>query len=682
MQIGNILDRSVGFEIEVSDVPKMAIKLPAGYRWSDEQILNSNGKMSTSKSSEFGGELNTPPIFFCREDWSMLESVFSDLINNGANDIWRQGFDGHIYAGDLSLDELKRVFYLSFYTSDFIKAFCDFGEWFDIEMLVPTPSIRIANAVRRANSFEELRCVFVNNLNKGLRMLVNIYSYWHTKTIEFRLFNATKRFSDIWHSAVFMYRYLDYALTHTEDDFRSIDTYEKFIRELKLRYPLAKKGSPFICAADHRSYPTVIQKPIGYSSKMIGKIIEECRGDSITLVNPNLYQLEVQLLDRKDLTIYNSDPFSNAIYLVATGKVQINWSGEFDWLEQYTDHNDRAREVSLLVLFHRMQRYTGESNYKKKKLKSFVDAFPKSLDAIKNYADRVVKLFSTCEYRIGTINDAINNENTVFYEFGDNPRNRTAMRSLEEYSDFDYDFDPDSPNFYRLVEDQLPSSCHLMMVSANEFLPLNKIAKFGAIYFYSSLPAKAQITKAKSSVQPSFPHLVPPDDLSISDYRKLAVVRITPSAMKGLQEAYINMAFKVSAPNIAFAVMYDRYLIGGFGFNLPKLSEYDLLQLTDFATNNNVPRASKLVLLCLLTREVQKILQRFLGRSAKRVYTKAYTLKSTSMKYRGLYKKVNEDNANGNDQDKKEVTYEGELGSIQSMKEAFIRYRQMVEKLK
>ena len=119
--------------------------------------------------------------------------------------------------------------------------------------------------------------------------------------------------------------------------------------------------------------------------------------------------------------------------------------------------------------------------------------------------------------------------------------------------------------------------------------------------------------------------------------------------------------------------MYGDYLLGGFGFTKSPAREYDMEQLCDFATNNAIPRVARLVLMCLLSKEVKKTLSRFNRMEAETVFTIAYTKKPVSMKYRGLYDKV-KDRCTANS-----LFYAGKLGRFANNEEIIKTYLKSVK---
>ncbi len=85
------------------------------------------------------------------------------------------GFDGHLYCADLSLDVIKRIFTLSYYTALPLKKIFDIAEWWETKYLVPSPTMDVVKRVQEADSIENMMKIFANSSKRGyIRYLVNL----------------------------------------------------------------------------------------------------------------------------------------------------------------------------------------------------------------------------------------------------------------------------------------------------------------------------------------------------------------------------------------------------------------------------------------------------------------------------------------------------------------------------
>ena len=179
-------------------------------------------------------------------------------------------------------------------------------------------------------------------------------------------------------------------------------------------------------------------------------------------------------------------------------------------------------------------------------------------------------------------------------------------------------------------------------------------------------------SKTEKAVIMSFQE--PPNELQINDLSVLKIVPVKSSIFLQAQHVYVKKVEKISKCRFAYLVFYDKYLIGGFGFDYPKMQEYDVWLLSDFCTNNTIPRLSKLILLIVKSKCVQQSVSRKMHMASNTCYTKVYTHAPVSMKYRGVFKKISkEDN---------HLLYATELGSSGTMEEVLKKYQSYLKSKK
>ena len=191
----------------------------------------------------------------------------------------------------------------------------------------------------------------------------------------------------------------------------------------------------------------------------------------------------------------------------------------------------------------------------------------------------------------------------------------------------------------------------------------------GQFLYSNKNHAQAKASTAYEKAGEPLDICLPPDDLDICDPSKLKIGKVSSSKMHELQKRFIVKVDKVSRPVFCYAVMYDKYLLGGVGFEFAKSNAHDVWQLTDFSTNNKVPRLSKLILMCIQSKDLQRMLSRSMQRIVEKVITYAYTSAPVSMKYRGLYQKNKELCT------PTKLAYEGQLGKYKSMEEIIKLYQ-------
>ena len=667
------MNRTVGFELEISDVKRSDVFVPAGYSWSrDETLYGTTGKRQ-SQTSLLGGELNTRPLSFTHGDMKELRKVFDSFFDAGGNVMWCNYFHCHVWVGDFTLDELKNVFLLSYHTNRFIKEYCDVKPYREFNLCCPTPTIEYVEKCREAESFEALQNVFKNSSNKYIRHLVNINSYWKVKTVEFRMFASTRSFEELVASAFFAVRFINYAKNHNEEDFKKIRSMEEFKRVLKIHFPVAKVLPHLINAGDQMSESDrFVSRVIKYSSPMVKLIVENC-GDELCCVNPNMFGLEMSLYPKlKKLSIYNTNEFNDVLYRMATKGLKIHYNGKMEFLEQYADGTPEM-EIVRLFMFHRIRKFIADNDYARKSFDAILAVLPDSIEKGLTVARKIVQMLQSCNYVVGTLNDAMNKENVVFYQYEGLPKLNSTLHHLEKLSDYKCTMQTMPTNYQGIVEN-IREGQRLFVASMDQYLSLKSLGSVNGLVLYSNIGSES--TKVSATYEPvyQFGFKIPPDDLDICDPEKLMIVPAQGKQFTILQHAFVKKVASFMSGRFQFIVYYDGYVLGAFAFDLPKADGYDVWLLSDFTTNNQVKRLAKLILLCIKSAGIKRYVSRKLQRTAEKMYTKVYTTRPVSMKYRGPFKKVT---IEGMD---KGLVYEAEFGASGSFADIIREYQKIIQR--
>jgi len=294
-----------------------------------------------------------------------------------------------------------------------------------------------------------------------------------------------------------------------------------------------------------------------------------------------------------------------------------------------------------------------------------------------------MRLLTTCDFHVGTLQDVITDKKVIFFNYGKNKQQKRTFKLIKENSDLEIEFTLKRNDYYELVE-TLPEETFFYFISNSPYLRnMHKLAIFNSSkgtrkaagrFLYCNKPcALSEADTWYGSDIVDVNEVVPPDDLSIDDPTKLSVMRVSADYLYCLQKKYIRKVENCSHCTFAFVVLYGKYTLGGFGFTLPKHKGFDLFQLTDFCTNNNVYRLAKLILFCIQTKSVQKELSRRMHKLCERVISLAYTHKPVSMKYRGVYTKIKDLCTTSY------LAYEGMLGKYESSKEVVACYQRLLK---
>lgn len=684
----DIQDRTFGIEIEMCNLERSKVSLPEGYSWSkDEQIYNTDG--STNKS--FGGEVNTPPLHICcLKDLHDLRSVYESMVVAGGKIKWSIDTHVHIYAGDLPVDQIKKVFLFFYVCYPYFKKYAHISDWDELVFNAqPVPTEKYFEGVKNAQTFDELQNLFTNQSKKGfIRHAVNISAYFKTKTIEFRTFHATDDFYRAMNCVYSAYRIFYYAISHELEDYQSITSYQQFCEVTGLKYDVPNELCPLLYQGNpYSAIETFMTAPLSYNSEMVSALHDAVITNGhkeICIVNGFMYYYELFFLDKVEVSIYCQDAYCYLLYMLANGKTSLTYKDKLAWLEDYNNPTP-SRQLALALYAVKLQKYfMSESARNSAVFEALKIKARESIEKTEEANERLMRLLTTCDFHVGTLEEAIKNKKVIFFNFGRmEKKQKRAFKLISENSDLKLDFSVESNDYYNLVE-SIPSDSYFYYFSNSPYLRnLHKIAMWnnssgerrsaGRFLYCNKPTAQNNASTSYSSYRIECNEIVPPDDLEITDASKLIIERVNPPLLHCLQKKYIKKVDQCSVCLFAFVVKYDKYTLGGFGFTLPQHKGYDLFQLTDFCTNNAIPRLSKLILYCIQSVGVQRYLSRRMRKLCEKVISCAYTHKPVSMKYRGVYKKVKEHCTSSY------LAYEGILGIYPTNKEIIEKYQKSLK---
>lgn len=670
------------------NLERSKVSLPEGYSWSkDEQIYNTDG--STNKS--FGGEVNTPPLHICcLKDLHDLRSVYESMVVAGGKIKWSIDTHVHIYAGDLSVDQIKKVFLFFYVCYPYFKKYAHISDWDELVFNAqPVPTEKYFEGVKNAQTFDELQNLFTNQSKKGfIRHAVNISAYFKTKTIEFRTFHATDDFYRAMNCVYSAYRIFYYAISHELEDYQSITSYQQFCDVTGLKYDVPNELCPLLYQGNpYSAIETFMTAPLSYNSEMVSALHDAVITNGhkeICIVNGFMYYYELFFLDKVEVSIYCQDAYCYLLYMLANGKTSLTYKDKLAWLEDYNNPTP-SRQLALALYAVKLQKYfMSESARNSAVFEALKIKARESIEKTEEANERLMRLLTTCDFHVGTLEEAIKNKKVIFFNFGRmEKKQKRAFKLISENSDLKSDFSVESNDYYNLVE-SIPSDSYFYYFSNSPYLRnLHKIAMWnnssgerrsaGRFLYCNKPTAQNNASTSYSSYRIECNEIVPPDDLEITDASKLMIERVNPPLLHCLQKKYIKKVDQCSVCQFAFVVKYDKYTLGGFGFTLPQHKGYDLFQLTDFCTNNAIPRLSKLILYCIQSVGVQRYLSRRMRKLCEKVISCAYTHKPVSMKYRGVYKKVKEHCTSSY------LAYEGILGIYPTNKEIIDKYQKSLK---
>jgi hypothetical protein len=387
----------------------------------------------------------------------------------------------------------------------------------------------------------------------------------------------------------------------------------------------------------------------------------------------------MNLWKKFSITIYNQDGYSHLLYKLAKGEARVRYSDNLEWLQKYST-DDPVRQVAIALYVSRVMKFVEAKNEYTQTMKdACIQKAEESITKTESSAKRLVEMLNSVTYVNGNLMDAVADNKAVFFSIGKYKNSRRALRTIVQNSDYEDDVQTKVFSYYNFVEN-LPEDVHFYMFSNSPYFSnMHKLALFrnagvsvdsaGQFLYSNKDHSQAKASTSYEKAGEPLDICLPPDDLDICDPTKLKIGKISSAKMYELQKQFIVKVDKVSRPVFCYAVMYDKYLLGGVGFEFAKSNAHDVWQLTDFSTNNKVPRLSKLILMCIQSKDIQRMLSRSMQRIVEKVITYAYTSAPVSMKYRGLYQKNKELCT------PTKLAYEGQLGKYKSMEEIIKLYQ-------
>jgi len=122
----------------------------------------------------------------------------------------------------------------------------------------------------------------------------------------------------------------------------------------------------------------------------------------------------------------------------------------------------------------------------------------------------------------------------------------------------------------------------------------------------------------------------------------LGIAYLTPGQVNLLRAEYLDASIATSDGNIGLAVLDGGAIVGALAFSRSQYTDCSAYMLADFAVRPSVhKRLSKLVLAAAVSTEVQAVLEQTFKMKVNTIGTTAFTERSSSMKYRGLFKLYN-----------------------------------------
>lgn len=636
--------RTFGLELEFADADKTKIILPNDYSWTDGNFtvfVNSNGAKVTN-NGQFGGEINTRPLKPTQKDFNELKSVINNIRNAGGNLIWFTGFDGHIYVKDLGLNFVKKAFECSYYISSYLKEIFDVPEWFDTKYQSPSPTFDYVKKLNSIKSEKDILKVFANSSQRGhYRFYINIVPFLKHGTIEFRFFNSSWDFNKTKETIKFMYSFVEYVKNHDTNDFKKLKSVQAVLSVFNINPSLIpKRHKPLIFAAhtsDNVSVISQLNRKPNAINKAINETLKECK--ILRVVNTFFADVE-QFSNVPNIVIYTKELCMLLMYEIILDNKLITYTEPFNYS---TKNKTKAENLAYLFFFNAYRKTFGDDVFQQIRRKDFELNKDLHLKKLETKASKIIKQLSGKNISIvfGDIETALNDFTAeegefIFYQSEFNIQLKAFSNALEKYTD--------EENVYYLTDySKIDLSDYPYIIhSENEYLPYQKIAKYQRNFVYSNIGSYKTSKFNQRSITPLFYKKIP-NNYIISRKSKIKFIKCKQSELDYLRAIYLKKDILQGSAPYNYLWFIDDYLIGGcsMGFSKRKNKDGEIaFMLTDLVIDSKIPKLSKLLIYLILSKPFKKELDVRYKSYIKYIETAVFSESAISMKYRGVYKKV------------------------------------------
>lgn len=442
--------------------------------------------------------------------------------------------------------------------------------------------------------------------------------------------------------------------------------------------------------------------------KIIGNVVKEWSCNRIYIgcsgnftIERSISELVACPITSNDVTIYSSNIGKYfAGEELGELKIKEGYNGDCNFLKDYM--NNDTEKVATMILASDILPYSSEyanNKYAERMLKGYKEQYSrmhaqlcKKLEEMKTRIDSfyhgdVMKMLDEIPKNCGFISFP------PFFK-GGYEKMWEKIENFFEYTEPEYEmFDP---NVHIKLFCEKVSRLDNFCIGTER--PVDELEKYFSgtlntgpnklIYFYSKTDKKHYVTQGSKET-----HAKP--IVRISESNKITgnivVSPITIDQFNELRALYLSTAVtKVGTPSASYGLYDNNKLFGVFAFSnsymltgSEKLERPTIYLLTDFAISPSCEKnLSKLVLCCILSKEVKMLAEKVMGKRVNTITTNAFSRNPVSMKYRGLFdlygRRELEKDENGKVK-KYNLSYGARMGQW-TLKEGYERWRQKLSK--
>lgn len=395
----------------------------------------------------------------------------------------------------------------------------------------------------------------------------------------------------------------------------------------------------------------------GPTAKMLGSNIEPILRYNVYNVYSGNFAIEQTLYSKNyqgevysnDESLYNS---SVGNYLAGQNmRLEVS-DHTFDWLLPYlTTPESKSATVMLLaeLLKHQQQRNAYEKRMYGAYIENWASLHEETIKRLESGKHNIVPITEFTSFKAENFVESAPKDSLLIANLPE-PR----VNYILEYSKVDTILSWENPEYKPLTQeawqgliDNITSRPYILFSESELELPLISQAQKGGgkhIRMYSNIIEKRGLVKSRLGYTvPGFKVITP--EVEITRKSKIKIVKDRWHCMNYYRNIYLAKGIKFADGRLNLLVFLDDYLIGCIIYSPEEYkkegAETTIYQLSDFVTGKHkYPRLSKLILLITQTKDIKALIDREFIQDTKVIRSTAFTEKTGSMKYRGIYEKT------------------------------------------
>lgn len=434
--------------------------------------------------------------------------------------------------------------------------------------------------------------------------------------------------------------------------------------------------------------------------KVVANIVKEWNCERIYVGCSGNFTIERCIAHAYDGKIYSNDV---TIYSSMIGKyfaeeedlgveIKPEYDGDCSYFRDYW--YDNTAKVATLILATDIVKYDGvDFPYFKRMAEAYKKQFPEMHEKM---CEKLWNIdFKAEKFYCGDVMDMLDDipKESGFLSFppffkGGYEKMWKDLEKVFSFTPPKYEmFDPDK-HIHQFVSkvSRLDSFCVGTGVEVPEFkdyyVGTVETHKGKAIYLYAKTDKRVYVKQKVEHHVLKIPRLGPEDDIE-----SVKVMKLRLEDFEELRSVYLNRGIVPGKPSSSYGLVnQDNKLFGVFAFStgltfssvfVNMIEGPSMYMLTDFAVGpTKVKHLSKLVLYCVLSKEVKLIAERDKGKRVRSIVTNAFSKNKRSMKYRGLFEVLNEKEVeDSNGEKKNNITY-GAIAGQWTLEEGFELWKQ------